>query len=105
MPTDAELKGIGIVRGMIPGGKLYRGKGCPDCYQSGYQGRHGVYELLTINSFLQQQIVKSPDAVQMRQEAVKHGMETLRCHGAELVLQGITTEAEVLRVIRGVDEE
>jgi general secretion pathway protein E len=104
-PTDAELKGIGITRKMIPGGKLYRGKGCPECYQSGYQGRHGVYELLTINSVLQQQIVKSPDAVQMRQSGVEQGMQTLRSHGAQLVIDGVTTEAEVLRVIRGVDGE
>jgi len=104
-PTDEELEGLGLQRKMIPEGKLYRGKGCNNCYQSGYQGRHGVYELVTINSALQQQIVKSPDAVQMRQAALEQGMQTLREHGAQLVLQGITTESEVLRVIRGVDEE
>ncbi|NGX57622.1 MAG: Type II secretion system protein E [Chlamydiae bacterium] len=104
-PTDDELKGLGLKRSMIPKGKLYRGTGCQNCYQSGYQGRHGVYELLTINSAIQQQIVKSPDAVQMRKAGLEHGMLPLRNHGAQLVLQGITTESEVLRVIRGVDEE
>jgi len=104
-PTDDELASIGLSRDRIPDGTLYRGRGCSACYQSGYQGRHGVYELVTINSALQQQIVKSPDAVQMRQAALEHGMQSLRAHGAELVLKGITTESEVLRVIRGVDEE
>lgn len=104
-PTDEELASIGLKRHDIPGGMLSRGKGCGECYQSGYQGRHGVYELVTINGPLQQQIVKSPDAVQMRKAAMAEGMQSLRTHGAHLVARGVTTESEVLRVIRGVEEE
>ncbi len=104
-PTDEELASIGLKRHDIPGGMLSRGKGCGECYQSGYQGRHGVYELVTITGPLQQQIVKSPDAVQMRKAAMAEGMQSLRTHGAHLVARGVTTESEVLRVIRGVEEE
>lgn len=104
-PSERELQSLGLKRSDIPEGKLFRGKGCSSCYSSGYKGRHGLYELMIVNNEIKKQIVKSPDAVELRHLALKQGMIGLLQHGGELVKQGITTVAEVLRVTRGVEEE
>lgn len=101
---ETDLVSLGIRREDLPGGKLRIGKGCPVCFGSGYKGRHGVYELMLINHQIQKQIVKSPDAVELRRLAINTGMKSLLSHGAELVKQGVTTVQEVLRVTRGFEE-
>lgn len=105
VPIDSELKSLGIERKNLIRGVLYRGKGCPACYQSGYKGRHGIYELMLDNHLVKKQILVSPDAIDMRKVALNTGMKSLLFHGAELVLNGITTVAEVLRATRGFEEE
>ena len=103
-PSVEELRKLGLEGKLEAHECLYQGKGCSACYGSGYKGRHGVYELMTVNNAIQKQIVKSPDAVELRQLALDNGMISLRDHGAHLVRQGVTTIAEVLRVTRGVEE-
>ena len=89
--------------------------GCKNCYAErmskrlagryGYRGRHGLYEMMTVNNAIKKQIVKSPDAVVMRQIAMDTGMVSLLDHGSDLVKQGVSTVAEVLRVSRGIEEQ
>jgi general secretion pathway protein E len=81
--------------------QIYEAVGCDACYGSGYRGRCGVYELMALEDSVRAQILKAPDAVRMRKVALEAGMATLHEHGMELVKQGITTVAEVLRVSRG----
>ena len=100
---DEDLVSLGLRRYELPAGKLKVGKGCPACYGLGYKGRQGIYELMVVNHQIQKQIVKSPDAVELRKLALETGMKSLLSHGAELVKQGITTVQEVLRVTRGCD--
>jgi general secretion pathway protein E len=102
-PTEVELQRLGIDISTLIDGHLYHGKGCSQCFGSGYKGRHGVYELMTVNQEIQKQIVTSPDAVTLRNIATQQGLVSLRTHGAELVRQGITTVAEVLRVTRELE--
>jgi general secretion pathway protein E len=104
-PSDQELKNVGLSREELINGHLYKGEGCAACFGSGYRGRHGLYELMTINNAIKRQIVKSPDAVVLRQIALDTGMVSLLAHGADIVKQGITTLAEVLRVSRGIEEQ
>lgn len=104
-PDDSELQKLGISRTELKNGKLSFGKGCSACFGCGYKGRHGIYELMPVNNILHQQIVKSPDAVELRKVALEQGMMTLREHGAYLVVEGITTVAEALRVIRSAEGE
>lgn len=104
VPSDKELQSIGLVREELTDGVLYRGAGCPHCYGSGYRGRHGIYELMTVNHRIHQQIIKSPDAIELRKLALETGMTSLLYHGAQLAKQGITSIAEVLRASRGVEE-
>ncbi len=103
-PTDRELQSIGLTVEDVPLGQLYHGTGCQTCYGSGYKGRHGLYELMLIDNALKKQIVKSPDAVELRHIALNSGMKSLLNHGSVLVKEGITTVAEVLRATRGIEE-
>ena len=104
VPTDRELQNLGIKPETLVDGVLYKGKGCAYCYQTGFKGRHGVYELMPVSNAITKQIIISPDAIVMRKVALEQGMISLLSHGAELVKQGISTVAEVLRVARGIEE-
>ncbi|BBI16233.1 type II secretion system ATPase GspE [Neochlamydia sp. S13] len=103
-PTDQEIQNIGLKRENLSEGHLFHGTGCQACYGSGYKGRHGIYELMLVNHAVKQQIVKSPDAVELRRVALHAGMTSLLSHGSLLTKQGITTVAEVLRTTRGIEE-
>jgi general secretion pathway protein E len=60
---------------------------------------------MTLNNALKKQIVKSPDAVELRRIAIASGMTSLLHNGIELILKGITTCSEVLRSTRGAQDE
>ena len=85
--TPAELASIGLTLEEVPGGRVHQGAGCEVCLGTGYKGRHGAYELMTVNNEIRKQVVKSPDAVVLRQIALDQGMTSLRHHGADLVKQ------------------
>ncbi len=100
-PTPHELRAIGIMEDEIAGGKLpefYMGSGCEKCFQTGYKGRMGVYELMLINEDIQNMIYKRETAGAVKRKALDSGMQTLRMDGVRKVLAGKTTIAEVLRV-------
>ena len=60
---------------------------------------------MPVNNAINKQIVQSPDAIEMRRVALAQGMISLLEHGAELVKNGLSTAAEVLRVARGIEEQ
>jgi type II secretory ATPase GspE/PulE/Tfp pilus assembly ATPase PilB-like protein len=80
------------------GGKFFVGRGCDKCFQTGYRGRTGVYELMLVNEEIQDMIYKRETAGAIKKAAINAGLQTLRMDGARKVLAGITTIAEVLRV-------
>jgi general secretion pathway protein E len=80
------------------GGKFFVGRGCDKCFQTGYRGRTGVYELMLINEEIQDMIYKRETAGAIKKAAINAGLQTLRMDGARKVLAGVTTIAEVLRV-------
>ncbi|MCP5470298.1 MAG: type II secretion system ATPase GspE [Chlamydiales bacterium] len=98
IPDEEELEQLCLIRDRLNGGVLYRGRGCTHCHNSGYKGRHGIYELLTITPQLQSIIAKEATSNQIRDAAKEEGLVTLQRHGAHLVRSGVTTTAEVLRV-------
>lgn len=100
-PTNLEREQLGIQEPSL----FYKGKGCSACFELGYKGRHGIYELMVMNHPVKQQILKSGDAAELFEVALSQGMVPLRQQGAHLVLQGITTSSEVLRVTRGYEGE
>lgn len=102
-PTEAEMQELGLKESdNMP---FFTGKGCPDCFGSGYKGRCGIYELMLVSGPIKRQLLRSADAEELRRIALSHGLMSLRSEGARLVQKGITTTAEVLRVTRGCDEE
>jgi general secretion pathway protein E len=99
-PSDAELRQLGTTRDRLEaaGGFIYRAKGCPVCNHTGYKGRSGIYELLTVSNELRQLVMDRADAGRIKRQAVKEGMVSLREYGTQVVLQGVTTIEEILRV-------
>jgi len=104
-PTDHELREIGLLSteaglsGLIEGGgKFFVGAGCDKCFQTGYRGRTGVYELMLINEEIQDMIYRRESAGVIKKLALDAGLQTLRMDGARKVLAGITTISEVSRV-------
>ena len=79
---------------------LYRAVGCPECKQTGYRGRFGLYELLTVDDALRALVHQGGNEQAIRAHAVSHGMTLLREDGMAHVLSGATTLEEVLRVTR-----
>lgn len=78
--------------------KLYRGKGCSFCKNTGYYGRISIYELIVLDEEIKSLIVTKASSNVINNLAIKNGMKTLKDSGMEKVLQGITTIEEVLRV-------
>jgi len=77
---------------------LYRPVGCPECRQTGYRGRTGLYELLTVTQPFSQLIREETNIHALKQQSVKDGMKPLRVAGALKVIEGVTTVDEVLKV-------
>jgi general secretion pathway protein E len=77
--------------------RSYRPVGCLECRMTGYRGRAGLYELMTIGDTARGHIQPLPDAAKLRQQALQDGLRPLRLAGAMKVAEGITTLEEVLR--------
>lgn len=89
----------------VPGGtKICKGKGCNSCGNSGYFGRIAIHEVLVLNKELKSMISKSEPIEDIKDAAIKFGMETLSESCRKLVLEGVTTVEEMLRVTYSIDE-
>ena len=78
------------------GYRAYRPVGCVDCRMTGFRGRMGLYELLTVSEALKNQIHQSPSIDALRRQAVQDGMRPLRLAGALRAAEGLTTLDEVI---------
>jgi general secretion pathway protein E len=74
----------------------YKPVGCVDCRMTGFRGRMGLYELLTMSEALKEKISKEPNMEALRRQAIKEGMRPLRLAGALKVAEGLTTIEEIL---------
>jgi general secretion pathway protein E len=81
-----------------PPNRVYWPKGCLECRDTGYLGRLGIYELLLMSDSVKTLVTSDTDIQQIRRQAMKEGMRTLRLAGAQKVGAGLTTMAEVMRV-------
>ncbi len=98
LPEKATLSAIGISSDQELEGPVYRSVGCPSCFNTGYRGRIGIFEIMGIDDDLSNLLLKSFDSNRIKTRAVEKGMVTLRKDGIRKVLKGITTLEEVLRV-------
>jgi general secretion pathway protein E len=100
-PTPEELKEIGLTQEKVregSGGMLYKPAGCDQCNHTGYRGRTGIYEMMLLDDDLRQLVLKNVDSGTIKRQAVSRGMRTLMDDGAQKVVRGITSVAEVLSV-------
>jgi type IV pilus assembly protein PilB len=96
MPPNA-LVDIGFPQDEAPRVKLYKGKGCPTCNNTGYKGRVGLYEVMEITDGVREMILTGASALELRRKAVEEGMITLRYSGLRKIKDALTTVEEVLR--------
>ena len=94
----AYLQRIGFPAADIETAKVWRGVGCEECRQLGYQGRQGIYELLVLNESIRPLVMSRAAATTIASRAIEMGMRTLRTDGWNKVKAGRTTIEEVLRV-------
>jgi len=81
---------------------LQKGEGCDKCGKSGYSGRVGLYEIMTMNREVQELVTNGASTFQIQDAAVRNGMLTLGMDGKRKIYEGLTTVAEVTRVL-GLD--
>ncbi len=82
------------------GAKLFRGAGCRDCRNTGYRGRMGIFELLTITDEMREMIVMRRSATDLLATARRHGLKLMREDGWTKVVKGLTTVEEIARVTK-----
>ena len=93
-PPHLRRLGGAAIEGMET---FHRGRGCPKCRGTGYQGRIGIYELLSVNEEIRELIIRGAALAEIRAVAVKGNMVTLRADGMKKVRSGITTLEEVIQ--------
>ncbi|MBI3061812.1 MAG: type IV-A pilus assembly ATPase PilB [Deltaproteobacteria bacterium] len=76
----------------------FKGQGCPACNQTGYRGRIALYEVMVLHEALKELILRGASAADLKREAVKAGMSTLRMSAIKKVREGMTTIEETVRV-------
>jgi len=95
---EATLRDLGLDVSALTDGHIAFSPGCDDCFQSGYQGRTAIYELLPMSEELRTLIMQSAPASILKAKAVEEGMRTLRMDGMQKVIDGITAPEEIMRV-------
>jgi type II secretory ATPase GspE/PulE/Tfp pilus assembly ATPase PilB-like protein len=83
--------------------QTYEGKGCAFCNNTGYFGRVGVFEILKLDSQLKDLIINGVSTANIKEKAISRGLRTLYQSGIEKVKAGITTYAEILRILHSVE--
>ena len=97
-PDEVSLNGMGITHNQFKNSIIYRAKGCEKCLNTGYKGRIGIFEIMTLGYKLKNLLLKTYDSHHIKEEALRLDLVTLRQDGIQKVLNGITTIEEVLRV-------
>lgn len=82
---------------------LYRGSGCSACNYTGYRGRVAIHEIMPVNAQIRELIDKKASIDHVRSVAIRQGTTTLRENSTQLVLKGITTTEELLKVTYSVE--
>jgi general secretion pathway protein E len=103
VPDEESLANLGLDRSVLQNNTFYRKKGCNLCMQTGFRGRTAIFEIMIVDDEIKKLVLKTSDANQINELALKQGMITLQKDGIDKVLKGITTTEEVLRVTRSLN--
>ncbi len=101
VPTDAEMRALGITQEQLKTSNIMKGKGCANCNGSGNRGRFGIFEIFVVDDEARKLIYDQVPTNVLRQRAREMGMRTLREDGIRKVLAGMTTPEEVIRATVG----
>ncbi len=104
-PTPTEMRILGITEETLETTQFFKGKGCSLCGNTGYKGRIGVYEVLMITDTIRDMVFAKATTNELRDAAVKDGMNTLRDDAMRKAIAGTTTLEEVIRVTVSLDTE
>jgi type IV pilus assembly protein PilB len=96
-PAQEQLMELGLRPEEVEGRTFYYGKGCDACNNTGYKGRQGLYEIMTLDDNMRDMIVQHASTQILRVEAKKRGMRTLRECGLMAIYDGVTSIEEVVR--------
>jgi len=99
------LEASGFDQSLLPTGTIYDSVGCDTCRMSGFAGRTGIYEVLTVTDNIRPLIIARASSNEIKNAALAHGMRTLRDDGWRKALDGVTTLGEVLRVSEEDEEQ
>jgi type II secretory ATPase GspE/PulE/Tfp pilus assembly ATPase PilB-like protein len=94
----AFLEEVGFPQERLQEGTIHEPVGCEECRGSGFRGRTGIYEILTLDDSIRPLVTARASASEIKMTALRNGMRTLRDDGWTKVLEGVTTVEEVLRV-------
>lgn len=97
VPTERELQSLEIDLSKLEKTNFRKGKGCPDCNNTGNRGRFGIFEIYVLNDESRHLINQKAPAAELRRQALEMGMRSLREDGARKVVAGLTTPEEVIR--------
>ena len=97
--TPKLLNSIGFLPEQSARAKIYKGKGCDQCNQSGYKGRMGIYEILEVTKELKQGVLSNLQQTELEAIAKKGGFRTMQTMGHDLLLSGDLSFAEFQRVL------
>jgi type IV pilus assembly protein PilB len=92
-----ELMQIGFTEREARTLKLFKGRGCEQCGDTGYKGRCGLYEVMRVDNAVRDLILAGASSVELREQAIENGMITLRGSGLQKIRDGLTSIEEVVR--------
>jgi len=101
MPTEAEMRTLGLDAASLQGATFMKGKGCSNCNNTGCRGRFGIFEIFVIDDEARKLIYEKVSSSVLRARAREMGMRTLREDGVRKVQAGLTTPDEVIRATVG----
>jgi type IV pilus assembly protein PilB len=96
-PSEEQLMELEMRHEDVVGQHFFYGKGCENCNSTGYRGRQGLYEIMTLDDDMRDLIIKHSSTQILRNECKKRGMRTLRQSGLFTIYDGVTTIEEVVR--------
>lgn len=102
-PTPDELKDLGLQSKNAEKVSFYRGKGCPECFGTGYRGRIAVFEILIIDSRIREAIHENVSHSKLMDAVKASGFTSMQENCCKLVLQGVTTSDEAFRTLNATD--
>ncbi|MCA9639766.1 MAG: Flp pilus assembly complex ATPase component TadA, partial [Myxococcales bacterium] len=95
---QSVLVDLGVPEADWPTYKVFRGQGCATCNNTGYKGRVALYEVMRFTENLKERVLEGASTAELKLEAIRNGMSTLRMSGIHKVSEGISTPEEIMRV-------